>query len=75
VSASSAWRPIVVLNDEAHHTHDEESEWNTSFGASEGRLRGLSAQLDFSPHRGIPRRAVFLDGLRLSAEEAIIDRW
>lgn len=20
--------PIVVLNDEAHHTHDEESEWN-----------------------------------------------
>jgi type III restriction enzyme len=30
--------PVVVLNDEAHHTHDEESEWNTI-------IRGLQAQV------------------------------
>jgi type III restriction enzyme len=41
--------PVVVLNDEAHHTHDEESEWNRLVrglhGASSG---GLAAQLDFT---------------------------
>ena len=41
--------PVVVLNDEAHHTHDEESEWNKSIrrlhAAAPG---GLAAQLDFT---------------------------
>lgn len=41
--------PVVVLNDEAHHTHDEESEWNRTIrrlhAAAPG---GLAAQLDFT---------------------------
>ena len=41
--------PVVVLNDEAHHTHDEESEWNKAIrrlhAATPG---GLAAQLDFT---------------------------
>lgn len=39
--------PVMVLNDEAHHTHDEESEWNRAIR----RLHAdapLVAQLDFS---------------------------
>lgn len=39
--------PVMVLNDEAHHTHDEESEWNRTIR----RLHAdapLVAQLDFS---------------------------
>jgi type III restriction enzyme len=41
--------PVVVLNDEAHHTHDEESEWNKMIrrlGAAVSN--GLAAQLDFT---------------------------
>jgi len=38
-----------VLNDEAHHTHDEESEWNKFIRGLGGEVPGgLSAQLDFS---------------------------
>jgi type III restriction enzyme len=41
--------PVVVLNDEAHHTHDEASEWNgiirTLHSAVSG---GVAAQLDFT---------------------------
>ncbi|MGH6679135.1 MAG: DEAD/DEAH box helicase, partial [Bradyrhizobium sp.] len=41
--------PVVILNDEAHHTHDEESEWNKVIRRlskdSSGRLVG---QFDFT---------------------------
>jgi len=37
----------MVLNDEAHHTHDEESEWN-KFIRKLHAEKALSAQLDFS---------------------------
>ncbi len=41
--------PVVVVNDEAHHTHDEDSEWNkiirTLHATAPG---GLAAQLDFT---------------------------
>lgn len=41
--------PVVVLNDEAHHTHEEESEWNKIIrGLNEEVSGGLSAQLDFT---------------------------
>lgn len=46
--------PLLVLNDEAHHTHDEESEWNKSIRnlhqqlCSQKRGVGLNAQLDFT---------------------------
>jgi type III restriction enzyme len=41
--------PIVVLNDEAHHTHDEESEWNKLIRTLHVEISdGLAAQLDFT---------------------------
>ena len=40
-------RTLLVLNDEAHHTHDEESEWNKTIRALHSSLP-LAAQLDFS---------------------------
>jgi type III restriction enzyme len=41
--------PVVVLNDEAHHTHDEDSEWNRTIRAlAAGVPKGLDAQLDFT---------------------------
>lgn len=41
--------PLLVLNDEAHHTHDPESTWNKTIRAlNDGHPAGLSAQLDFS---------------------------
>lgn len=38
---------VMVINDEAHHTHDEDSEWN-KFIRKLHEKRPLSAQLDFS---------------------------
>lgn len=41
--------PVLVLNDEAHHTHDPRSSWNKTIRAlHKGHAAGLSAQLDFS---------------------------
>jgi len=39
--------PLMVLNDEAHHTHDEESEWNKVIRKLHNGSP-LAAQLDFS---------------------------
>lgn len=39
--------PLLVLNDEAHHTHDEESEWNKVIHKLHSKTP-LAAQLDFS---------------------------
>ncbi|MBS1516995.1 MAG: DEAD/DEAH box helicase family protein [Bacteroidetes bacterium] len=38
---------LMVLNDEAHHTHDEESEWN-KFIRNLHIQKSISVQLDFS---------------------------
>ncbi|MBP6003684.1 MAG: DEAD/DEAH box helicase family protein [Pyrinomonadaceae bacterium] len=38
---------VMVLNDEAHHTHDEDSEWNRFIRNLHAR-RPITAQLDFS---------------------------
>lgn len=41
--------PVVVLNDEAHHTHDEESEWNKGIRRLHEQVPGgLATQLDFT---------------------------
>ncbi len=41
--------PVVVLNDEAHHTHDEDSEWNKTIRRlQEATPGGVAAQLDFT---------------------------
>ena len=40
---------VAVLNDEAHHTHDEESEWNKIIrGLHASASTGLAAQFDFT---------------------------
>src|ERR1043166_2240707 len=40
---------VAVLNDEAHHTHDEESEWNKFIRKLHGKTKsGLVSQLDFT---------------------------
>ena len=68
--------PVMVINDEAHHTHDEESEWNRT-------IRRLHENLTQTrPARAGPRRparlyghaplqqrrAVHVDGVRLPAQ-------
>ncbi|MCL4506468.1 MAG: DEAD/DEAH box helicase family protein [Chloroflexi bacterium] len=46
--------PLLLINDEAHHTHDEDSEWNKNIRSLSERLAanqtgaGLLAQLDFT---------------------------
>jgi type III restriction enzyme len=41
--------PILVVNDEGHHTHDEDSEWNNVIRRLHtGVSGGLAGQLDFS---------------------------
>ena len=57
--------PAMVINDEAHHTHDEESEWSRSIrhlheslkGARRGQ--GLGAQLDFTATPRYSKGALF----------------
>jgi type III restriction enzyme len=39
--------PVVVLNDEAHHTHDEDSAWNECIRSLHDKAP-LAAQLDFT---------------------------
>ena len=41
--------PVMVVNDEAHHVHDEDSEWNKTIRTLHaGVSHGLAAQLDFT---------------------------
>jgi type III restriction enzyme len=41
--------PIAVINDEAHHTHDEESEWNKIIRGLHATVPGgLAGQFDFT---------------------------
>ncbi len=41
--------PLLVLNDEAHHTHDPKSAWNGTIRAlHQGHAAGLAGQLDFT---------------------------
>ena len=60
----------MVLNDEAHHTHDEDSEWNKIIRGLHAEVSGgLGRAIGFHGHAA-PQQgaAVLLDGLRLSAE-------
>lgn len=41
--------PCLILNDEAHHTHDEDSEWNRVIRRLHSAIpNGVSVQLDFT---------------------------
>jgi len=49
---------LVVLNDEAHHTHDEGSEWNNIVRTLHDKT-ALAAQLDFSATPRFQKGAIF----------------
>lgn len=49
---------LVVINDEAHHTHDEESEWNKVIRELHGDTP-LAAQFDFSATPRFQKGALF----------------
>jgi type III restriction enzyme len=49
---------LVVLNDEAHHTHDEGSEWNNTIRTLHDKTP-LAAQLDFSATPRFQKGAIF----------------
>jgi type III restriction enzyme len=41
--------PVAILNDEAHHTHDEESQWNQCIRRVHAEVRpGIGGQFDFT---------------------------
>lgn len=49
---------LLVINDEAHHTHDEDSEWNKVIRVLHARTP-LTAQLDFSATPRFQKGAIF----------------
>jgi type III restriction enzyme len=49
---------LVVLNDEAHHTHDEDSEWNKTIRTLHAKTP-IAAQLDFSATPRFQKGAIF----------------
>jgi type III restriction enzyme len=58
---------VIVINDEAHHTHDEESEWNRVIrrlsdnlkAQSNGHISQLAGQLDFTATPRYSKGALF----------------
>ena len=52
---------LLVINDEAHHTHDEGSEWNAVIGRLHTQTP-VAAQLDFSATPRFTRPALFSPG-------------
>jgi len=52
--------PIVVINDEAHHTHDEDSEWNRVIRRLQADVKGgIAAEFDFSATPRHSKGAIF----------------
>ena len=49
---------LMVLNDEAHHTHDENNEWNEKIRGLHSKTP-LTAQLDFSATPRFTKGAIF----------------
>lgn len=49
---------LIVINDEAHHTHDEESEWNQIIRGLHAKTP-LTAQVDFSATPRFQKGAIF----------------
>jgi type III restriction enzyme len=68
--------PFAVLNDEAHHTHDPESEWNRSIRSlREAHPGGLSMQLDFSATPRYSSGALFAWTVSdYTLKQALVDR-
>jgi type III restriction enzyme len=49
---------LLVINDEAHHTHDEENEWSNVIRRLHGKTP-IAAQLDFSATPRFQKGAIF----------------
>ncbi|MGC2231038.1 MAG: DEAD/DEAH box helicase family protein, partial [Candidatus Acidiferrum sp.] len=49
---------LLTINDEAHHTHDEESEWNNVIRRLHGKTP-IASQLDFSATPRFQKGAIF----------------
>ncbi|HET9402292.1 MAG TPA: DEAD/DEAH box helicase family protein [Candidatus Acidoferrales bacterium] len=49
---------LLVVNDEAHHTHDEDNEWNSVIRSLHAKTP-LTAQLDFSATPRFQKGAIF----------------
>lgn len=65
---------VMVLNDEAHHTHEEDSEWNNFIRKLDGK-RSLSLQLDVSATPRYSKGALFAWTIfDYPLKQAIIDR-
>jgi type III restriction enzyme len=50
--------PVMVINDEAHHTHDEKSKWNKFIRGLNDR-KTIAAQVDFSATPRYSKGALF----------------
>lgn len=65
---------LLVLNDEAHHTHDETNEWNNVIRRIHEK-RPLTAQLDFSATPRYSKGALFAWTISdYPLKQAILDR-
>src|SRR5438445_13107361 len=64
---------LLVINDEAHHTHEEENEWNKVIRGLHPKTP-LTAQLDFSATPRFQKGAIFhWTLLAYPLKQAIID--
>ncbi len=72
--------PVLVVNDEAHHTHDEDLKWNEFVRNLNSRVTGgVGEQLDFSAtprfsHGGLFTWTVYDYPLKRAIEDAIVKR-
>lgn len=68
--------PVMVINDEGHHTHDPKSAWNETIRhLHAGHAVGLSAQLDFSATPRYQKGQLFEWTISdYTLKQAIVDR-
>ena len=72
--------PVLVVNDEAHHTHDEELKWNDFIRDLNSKVTGgVGAQLDFSAtprfsHGALFSWTIYDYPLKRAIEEGIVKR-
>lgn len=65
---------LIVINDEAHHTHDEESEWNKFIRRLHSQ-KPIAAQLDFSATPRYSKGSLFAWTIfDYPLKQAILDR-
>ena len=59
---------LLVINDEAHHTHDEENEWNKTIRSIADKTP-LTVQLDFSATPKFQKGAIFPCEVKVATSE------